>query len=112
MSQSCGDLSCEIRVMKARVLVRLLEMMPGGPGAGCGEPVVSVFTGGGGVLAGGGWLVGEGAGGDTVLPPASVERQAALGRGAPGSSCKALVPPLETEVSPLTTHFLLCELGV
>ena len=48
MSQSCGDLSCEIRVMKAGVLVRLRETVPGGPGVGCGKPVVSVFTGGGG----------------------------------------------------------------
>lgn len=65
MSQSCGDLSCEIGVMKARVLVRLQETMPRGPGAGCGELVVSVFMVG---LVGGGWLAGEGASGDSLAP--------------------------------------------
>ena len=113
MSQRCGDLSCEIGVMKARVLVRLRETMPRACCWLWGAGGLSVHGGAGGRgLASGGWLAGEGASGDTVLPPASVERQAALGRGAPGSSCKALLPLLETEVSPLTTHSLLSELGV
>uniref|UniRef100_A0A8B9X3P5 Uncharacterized protein n=1 Tax=Bos mutus grunniens TaxID=30521 RepID=A0A8B9X3P5_BOSMU len=85
------------------------EMMPGGLVPAVGS-LWSQCSRGWGVLAGGGWLVGR-CRRRHSLAPASVERQAALGEG-PGSSCKALVPPLETEVSPLTTHFLLSELGV
>ena len=65
-SQNCGDLSCEIGLTKARVPVRLRKTMPGGPGAGCKEPVLSVLTGRG--LVGGGWLAGEG--GDRGPSPA------------------------------------------
>lgn len=46
-SLSCGVFICEIRMMKAsayRVVVRLREMMPVGPGAGCGELTLSVLA--------------------------------------------------------------------
>lgn len=89
--------------------MRLWETMPGGPGAGCGEPVLSVLTE---ELVGRGWLAGEGGGGGPNPAPCFRGEAGSTGEGAPGPSCKALLPPLESEVSPLTTHFLLCEPGV